>query len=382
MSSAWMIVGRPAGRRERFYFKSESEAKKAAADRNTEILSYGAQHALPDEIRLEVSVCLSRLQPFGKTLTEAVNFFLRHEAQVVASVSVQEFTSAIIAEFERKMDKREVTTTHGACMRHKMNAFAEAFGGDRAIKSISGLEIKKWVEGMPTSPTTRNNYLVYTKLAFSIGREKKLVDTNPLDGIKPFANSKLNRKSPTPLTAEQMVSLINAATPGILPFVLFGGFAGLRAEERHQLLWEQVKEKHIDLPAHISKTGKRRLIPIEPNLAEWLKVYRKTSGLVIGDNTQHSRKANDYEFKKVTKRAGFAKWPNNGLRDSFCSYYYEKTGSSDRTSDAAGHTVAMLKEHYRELVSPEETARFWNIFPNESGRAKIRISEKASGAAS
>jgi hypothetical protein len=29
-----------------------------------------------------------------------------------------------------------------------------------------------------------------------------------------------------------------------------------------------------------------------------------------------------------------------------------------------------------ELVSPEATAKFWAIYPNESGKAEIRLSEK------
>ena len=362
-----MIVGYPSGRRERYYYKTESEAKKAAADRNAEILAHGAQLALPPEIRREASICLSRLQPFGKTLTDAVDFFLGHEAQVVASVSVKEFTREIIAEFERRSAKREVTAAHAARMKQTATKLAQAFGDDTPIKSITGLQIKDWITGLPTSPTTRNNHLVYTRLAFSVGKEKKLVDTNPLEGIKLFKSSKMNIKAPSPLSPAQMVDLINACTPEILPFVVIGGFGGLRAEERHQLLWEQVKEAHIDLPAAISKTGRRRLIPIEPNLAEWLKLCRKPAGPVV----ELSRNQNDYQFEKVTKAAGFAKWPNNALRDSFCSYFYEKTGSAERTADAAGHSIEILKKHYRQLVSSKATAKFWAIYPNESGKAEI-----------
>jgi integrase len=372
MTSRWMIVGYPSGKRERYYYKTESEAKKAAADRNAEILAHGAQLALPPEIRREAIICLSRLQPFGKTLTDAVDFFLRHEAQVVVSVSVKEFTREIIAEFERRTAKKEVTPGHANCLKQKVTKFAQAFGDDTPIKSITGLQIKDWITSLPTSPTTRNNHLVYTRLAFSIGKEKNLVDVNPVEGVKLFESSKMNIKAPSPLSPEQMVALINACTPEILPFVVIGGFGGLRAEERHQLLWEHVKENHVDLPAAISKTGRRRLIPIEPCLAEWLKRCRKPVGPVI----VLSRNQNDYEFEKVTKTAGFAKWPNNALRDAFCSYFYEKTASADRTADAAGYSIEILKKHYRELVSPEATAKFWAIYPNKSGKAEIRLSEK------
>jgi hypothetical protein len=67
------------------------------------------------------------------------------------------------------------------------------------------------------------------------------------------------------------------------------------------------------------------------------------------------------------------RWPNNALRDSYCSYHYQRDGSADRTSDNAGHSIEMLKEHYRAIVSPEDTVRFWNIFPTTEGRAEIRL---------
>jgi hypothetical protein len=38
----FMIQGRPTGKRERYYFATEKEAKKAAADRNRQIAAFGS----------------------------------------------------------------------------------------------------------------------------------------------------------------------------------------------------------------------------------------------------------------------------------------------------------------------------------------------------
>jgi hypothetical protein len=40
--TGFMIQGRPTGKRERFYFATEKEAKKAAADRNRQIAAFGS----------------------------------------------------------------------------------------------------------------------------------------------------------------------------------------------------------------------------------------------------------------------------------------------------------------------------------------------------
>lgn len=52
----WKIEGRPTGRRERYYFKTEKEAKKGAADRNNQIVAFGSQVALPETERVMAGV--------------------------------------------------------------------------------------------------------------------------------------------------------------------------------------------------------------------------------------------------------------------------------------------------------------------------------------
>jgi hypothetical protein len=64
----YMIQGRPTGKRERYYFESETDAKKAVADRNRQIAAFGSQTTLPDSDRVMAAECIKMLIPFGKTL--------------------------------------------------------------------------------------------------------------------------------------------------------------------------------------------------------------------------------------------------------------------------------------------------------------------------
>jgi hypothetical protein len=70
----WKIEGRPKGRRERFYFKTEKAAKKGASDRNNQIAAFGSQVALPETERVMAAECIKLLSPYGKTLYDAVHF--------------------------------------------------------------------------------------------------------------------------------------------------------------------------------------------------------------------------------------------------------------------------------------------------------------------
>ena len=89
--SEWfMIEGRPIGKRERYYFASEKEAKKTAADRNRQIAAFGSQTSLTDTDRVMSAECIKMLAPFGKTLYDATHFYRDYLEKTTSSVSVAE----------------------------------------------------------------------------------------------------------------------------------------------------------------------------------------------------------------------------------------------------------------------------------------------------
>src|SRR2546430_15770977 len=74
--------------------------------------------------------------------------------------------------------------------------------------------------------------------------------------------------------------LLSAAGPVMVPFLAISGFAGLRSKEVERLDWAEVQLERgfIELKRSKSKTGQRRLVPILPNLAQWLGPYGQKSG--------------------------------------------------------------------------------------------------------
>jgi hypothetical protein len=71
----WKVEGRPTGRRERYYFVSEKEAKTAASDLNAQIAAFGTQTMLTDTERVTAAACIKILEPYGKGLYDAVHFY-------------------------------------------------------------------------------------------------------------------------------------------------------------------------------------------------------------------------------------------------------------------------------------------------------------------
>jgi integrase len=187
-----------------------------------------------------------------------------------------------------------------------------------------------------------------------------MIDSNP---IMRTAKPKVPGNPPEIFTVDALRSLLNAANdiaPDVLPMLTIGAFAGLREAEIQRLDWSEVElvRGHIDVKAAKAKSAKRRIVPIQPNLAAWLATYVGMNGRVVPKGARR-------KLDHVRKAANLSRWPKNGLRHSFGSYRLAAIHDAPRVAAELGHTSPqMLYSTYRELVMPEEAARYWNVLPD------------------
>src|SRR6516225_2241826 len=145
-----------------------------------------------------------------------------------------------------------------------------------------------------------------------------------------------------------------------------GAFTGLRDAEIKRLDWNEVNlaRGFVEVKAAKAKSARRRIVPIQPNLAEWLRPYSGLTGAVAPGADGKRRDAARSKLLRVRRAAGMIKWPKNGLRHSFCSYRLAATNNAHLVASELGHTTSQLVyQHYREVVTPEEAERYWNIEP-------------------
>ena len=111
--------------------------------------------------------------------------------------------------------------------------------------------------------------------------------------------------------------ILNAATPKAATCIALQAFAGVRSEELLRLTWLDLERRKgfVEISAGKAKTAQRRLIPIVPNLAEWL-AHAPGAGERVWP---HSK---PYLFEAMREAADKARvaWKANGLRHSFISY--------------------------------------------------------------
>ena len=156
---------------------------------------------------------------------------------------------------------------------------------------------------------------------------------------------------------DEMRKLLAAANGYMLPFVAVGGFAGVRNKEIRRLTWDKVGAEFIDIKAGQAKTRSRRLVPIQPCLAAWLKPHRQTSGDLFppGKNIEN-------EIKRLAADAGVT-WKRNALRHSFVSYRMQILKNESAVALEAGNSPTMIFKNYRELVTDDAAKEWFSIFP-------------------
>jgi integrase len=122
---------------------------------------------------------------------------------------------------------------------------------------------------------------------------------------------------------------------------------GLRTCEAEKLLWREVKlgKRLIEvLPENAKNTGRRRLVPVHPALATWLR----KANFVPEDHVCPQGLRIDNLAKRV-KRGG-VKWVKNGLRHSYGSYRCAVVKSAAQVALEMGNSEAIVRSNYLDYT--------------------------------
>ena len=296
-----------------------------------------------------------KLAEYGKTINDAAHFLVDHLERVRRCKTTVAELAAELLEAKRKDGRSEIYLRD---LRNLLAIFSRDFG-DRPIAGITVEELDNWLRALPGSPKTRTNFRANVGVLFSYAARRRMIDSNP---VLHTAKPKLPDNPPDIFTVDELRALLEAANrvaPNVLPMLAIGAFTGLRDAEIKRLDWSEVDlaRGHIEVKAAKAKSARRRIVPIQPNLAAWLRPYSGIKGCLAPLGYRSS-------LDRVRKAAGLARWPNNGLRHSFASYRLAAIHDAPRVASELGHTSpTMLYSTYREIVLPTEAERFWKITP-------------------
>jgi integrase len=352
------VVGyREAGKRKRSFFETKEQAKSFAAFKNAELKRNGVEGAeFPTAIRVMAQNAVEQLKPFGKSIADAVQYYVTHlEASVNSRTAAQ-----LVKELIAAKEKDGASQRHLSDLRSRLNIFAEKFDG-KQVATITSAEIDDWLRSLNVKAATRNHYRRLIVLAFNFAVKRGYAIDNP---AKQTDKAKERGSDIGILSVAESARLLESATPDILPYIAIGLFAGLRRAELERLDWSEVDFESglIEVTAQKSKTAQRRFVTMQPNLREWLLPVRKHRGPVTPEDFNK-------QFVQAREGAGIAEWPDNALRHSFASYHLAHFKNAAATALELGHHDSRITfAHYRELVKPKDADRYWNIRPAVSAK--------------
>ena len=355
-SARWVIEGvRVDGKRKRFFFKTKTAAEQELTRIKTKQHQEGRNALrLSDSVRIMALDVSRELQPFGKTLRDAGDFYLKYLRDANKSITVEELK----IEFLTMQKQKNRSLDHQDDLKMRFRRFCEKFGLS-PVRTITAKEIEAWLHDLGLAPQSFNIYRARVSSLFGYGVKRGYLDRNPVSAIEKVTCAD---QPPGIFTVDELRLILEKAPAELLPMFAIGAFAGLRTAEIVRLEWIDVniQQGHVIVPAIKSKTAKRRLIKMALNLKAWLSPYANHTGRLW---TKHR---DNYHFvvTQFWKAAGIAKWPHNALRHSFASYHLAKHGDAPRLALDMGHVSPhMIFSNYREIVTPEEAEQYWNIFP-------------------
>jgi integrase len=366
----WCVTWPKIGKgRNRQFFKDKTEAETVFDQKKIEQENFGtAGLAFDDKKRGEYLKCAEKLEPFGKTISDAVNFYVPHLRALKRTCTAAE----LVDELLKVKEADGVSERYLSDLRSRLTRFSDSFDG-KQIAEMTAPQIDEWLRSLSNeetgnrlSPVTRNNFrrVLITAFSFALGRGYCV--GNPSEET---AKAKEIESPVGILTVEETARLLENAAPELLPYIAIGAFAGLRRAELEQLDWKEVdlQSALIEVTASKAKTARRRFVKIQPNLGRWLQPHAQLSGNVTPPGYR-------VLLENARDAAGITEWPQNALRHSFASYHLARFNDAALLALELGHTNSNLVfQHYRQLVKPKQAERYWKIAPASAGKKVVQF---------
>jgi site-specific recombinase XerD len=278
----------------------------------------------------------------------STNFALASHSPASSPATVAEAINAFLVAKSRaaKSDR------YLRAMKNSLSKFARGRGG-KLLDAVTPDEMERWLDGSDWSGVTRRGYLRDVRTLYNFAARRGMAAGNPARLVELPSSDAGPIQVHTPEQVRAVLEYARKAELNLCRALAVRYFAGLRSAECDRLTEDCIRldTGFIEVTAQAAKTRRRRLVVIRDNLKAWLALGGR---LPLRDVNNRMR--------LFVKAAGVP-WPHNVTRHSFVSYHLAAFESAAKTALEAGHSEAMLFQHYRAVVTPQDAADFWSIKP-------------------
>jgi integrase len=302
---------------------------------------------------------------------ESARYFIKNHSKELPRISVPDAVQKCLV--GAKADGKSKERMHQ--LTFFLNGFAEDITSD--VSELTPGIVSRYLTAMTVSERTKKNardvigyFGRWLVLHGYLSRGTDLVE-----GVQRYSMKTAEIQI---FSLTEINKLIEHASARLLPYIVIGAFAGLRGAEIQRLDWSEVdlEDGFIEVKAEKAKTDTRRLVPIKPNLAAWLKDCRKKSGPVcpfrnLVNQLMRLVATINKTLPKNTPANEKMKWKKNALRHSYISYRVAECADVARVADESGNSPAIIKSNYLKRVKPDQATAWFNVRPAADDTGKI-----------
>ena len=252
--------------------------------------------------------------------------------------------------------------------------------GTREPGTITPDELKEFIwRRDDIAPTTRHGLYRALAVFFNFCKSCNWISDFPLNERHV---PRVPAFSPAILTVDEAKRLLAATPEDMMIFVSLALFCGVRNQElcrlKHQDIVLSARDEgyYVVIGPEISKGNRARNIPVPYNCDLWMGDL--INPLDPSPIIPVKESSIFYRLREIGVDAK-VKLPQNVLRHSFASYYYETTRDAEQTRYRLGHnTPSMLFDHYRSLVmrTTDDPFDYFKITPEGKSFASLLYQER------
>jgi integrase len=347
---------------------------------------------------LEIKAALKKLEGFGSTLTQAVDFFLSHHRPTAGNITI-EAAKEIFLQSLKQANRSEAYRNKGDAT--YWTPFAKAYGTSRVI-DVTRDHAEEYIfkTRANLSANMKGYHIKYLRVFFNglagLGYTSK--------ELNPFAKLKIPEptRDETKLTEKDIVLPVEDVRKllhhleqdkawDVLVHQVLVLFCGFRPDEAHSLTWADINltKKHVILNSKDAKKLRRRVVDIPDNAASWFRVCHDAMG---GQWKGRTWRGLEQKLKRAKGklRQARAKKPDdfwhclldfhqNSARHSCASYTYAFFNwDEEKTRKRIGHIkdAELFQSTYKELVDPKDANLFFEILPVEEEKRRAQFEEE------
>lgn len=296
-------------------------------------------------------------------LSNFIDIYYRYIEHTLGSqYSIKRYKN-VIENFRRFINSSTYTTTLNGITREMILEYV-----------FSRQEATDPRDGELISPHTINLELRTLKAFFNEAKKRNYILEHPMVGVKMVSIPETPPKKLTSKQYEMILSYARKRYPNgnrdsFYPLLVTLVYCGLRKSEGINIKWDQIdlENRFILICSHgtfKTKTGKWRVIDMNPTVYEEIRKLKKRSGYVFLSPRGKVYKSCFYrKFKELVRELGLGWVTIHTLRHSLASTLAEKGISLKTIQTILGHSSLSTTLMYQH-TTPPEVKQAMNLLPD------------------